>query len=84
MMKESVHIQLPAKQNDQRRRLRILGGALLLFSLGISLTAFASDSDILSQVLPLPPIEDLEGFYVMSLVFMCMGLVCFMPSRHRC
>lgn len=83
-MNETARILSPAKQNDQRRNLRILGGALLLFSLGISLTAFASDSDLLSSILPLPPIEDLEGFYMMSLVFMCMGLVCFMPSRHRC
>lgn len=61
----------------QQKRLRTFGFVLLLFSVFLTTFAYINDNQSLNFI------QDSEGYYMMAALFMCMGIICFMPIRER-
>lgn len=68
------------KQSEKKRRIRALGCMFVMFAFSLSLFSFLSYQEFISDFIAITE-DQQEGFYMMSLVFVVMGIFCINSTK---
>lgn len=68
------------KQSEKKRRIRALGCMFVMLAFSLSLFSFLSYQEFFSDFIAITE-EQQEGFYMMSLVFVVMGIFCINSTK---